>query len=130
MHEALFEIYTWILCPSYLHEKQTSRIQSLLAGLSQRLMPGLCSRTILRAHHAVLLTNQKAVRKRKCRPNYSEWLPRYSSRSHFVFRCLFLSICVTFMVKYVITMPIGYCNNYKTHKNVVLKQTRSDIQCE
>ena len=29
MHEALFEIYTWILCLSYLHEKQTSRIQSL-----------------------------------------------------------------------------------------------------
>ena len=25
-------------------------------------------------------------------------------------------------------MPIGYCNNYKTHKIVVLKQTRSDIQ--
>ena len=29
MREALFEIYTWILCLSYLHEKQTSRIQSL-----------------------------------------------------------------------------------------------------
>ena len=29
MHEALFEIYMWILCLSYLHEKQTSRIQSL-----------------------------------------------------------------------------------------------------
>ena len=29
MHEAIFEIYTWILCLSYLHEKQTSRIQSL-----------------------------------------------------------------------------------------------------
>ena len=29
MLEALFEIYTWILCLSYLHEKQTSRIQSL-----------------------------------------------------------------------------------------------------
>ena len=25
-------------------------------------------------------------------------------------------------------MPIGYCNNYKTHKIVVLKQTRSNIQ--
>ena len=24
MREALFEIYTWILCLSYLHEKQTS----------------------------------------------------------------------------------------------------------
>ena len=32
------------------------------------------------------------------------------------------------MVIYVTTMPIGYCNNYKTHKIVVLKQTRSDIQ--
>ena len=30
MREALFEIYTWILCLSYLHEKQTSRIQSLI----------------------------------------------------------------------------------------------------
>ena len=29
MREALYEIYTWILCLSYLHEKQTSRIQSL-----------------------------------------------------------------------------------------------------
>ena len=29
MREALFEIYTWILGLSYLHEKQTSRIQSL-----------------------------------------------------------------------------------------------------
>ena len=29
MREALFDIYTWILCLSYLHEKQTSRIQSL-----------------------------------------------------------------------------------------------------
>ena len=29
MREALFEIYTWILCLSYLYEKQTSRIQSL-----------------------------------------------------------------------------------------------------
>ena len=29
MREALFEIYTWILCLSYLHEKQTSGIQSL-----------------------------------------------------------------------------------------------------
>ena len=29
MREALFEIYTWILCLSYLHEKQTSRIQYL-----------------------------------------------------------------------------------------------------
>ena len=29
MREVLFEIYTWILCLSYLHEKQTSRIQSL-----------------------------------------------------------------------------------------------------
>ena len=29
MRKALFEIYTWILCLSYLHEKQTSRIQSL-----------------------------------------------------------------------------------------------------
>ena len=28
-YEALFEIYTWILCLSYLHEKQTSTIQSL-----------------------------------------------------------------------------------------------------
>ena len=27
--EALFEIYTWILCLSYLHETQTSRIQFL-----------------------------------------------------------------------------------------------------
>ena len=27
--EALFEIYTWILCLSYLYEKHTSRIQSL-----------------------------------------------------------------------------------------------------
>ena len=32
------------------------------------------------------------------------------------------------MVIYVTTMPIGYCNNYATHKIVVLKQTRSDIQ--
>ena len=29
MRETLFEIYTWMLCLSYLHEKQTSRIQSL-----------------------------------------------------------------------------------------------------
>ena len=29
MPEALFEIYTWILCLAYLNEKQTSRIQSL-----------------------------------------------------------------------------------------------------
>ena len=29
MREALFVIYMWILCLSYLHEKQTSRIQSL-----------------------------------------------------------------------------------------------------
>ena len=29
MREALFEIYTRILCLSYLHEKQTNRIQSL-----------------------------------------------------------------------------------------------------
>ena len=27
MCEALFEIYTWILCLSYLHEKQTSNKQ-------------------------------------------------------------------------------------------------------
>ena len=26
---AHYEIYTWTLCNSYLHEKQTSRIQSL-----------------------------------------------------------------------------------------------------
>ena len=30
MREALFEIYTWILCLSYLHEKQTCRIQFYL----------------------------------------------------------------------------------------------------
>ena len=35
MREALFEIYTWILCLSYLHEKQTSRIQSLYLYLSK-----------------------------------------------------------------------------------------------
>ena len=29
MRETLFEIYKWVLCLSYLHEKQTSRIQSL-----------------------------------------------------------------------------------------------------
>ena len=29
MREALFEIYTLIVCLSYLHEEQTSRIQSL-----------------------------------------------------------------------------------------------------
>ena len=29
MREALFEIYWWVFCLSYLHEKQTSRIQSL-----------------------------------------------------------------------------------------------------
>ena len=29
MREALFKINTWILCLSYLYEKQTSRIQSL-----------------------------------------------------------------------------------------------------
>ena len=29
MCEALFEIYMWILYLLYLHEKQTSRIQSL-----------------------------------------------------------------------------------------------------
>ena len=29
MREVLFAIYTWILCLSYLHEKQTRRIQSL-----------------------------------------------------------------------------------------------------
>ena len=29
MREALFEIYSWILCLSYLHEKQASTIQSL-----------------------------------------------------------------------------------------------------
>ena len=29
MRKTLFEIYTWILCLSYLHEKRTSRIQSL-----------------------------------------------------------------------------------------------------
>ena len=29
MREVLFEIYTWILCLSYLHKKQTSIIQSL-----------------------------------------------------------------------------------------------------
>ena len=29
MCKALLEIYMWILCLSYLHEKQTSRIQSL-----------------------------------------------------------------------------------------------------
>ena len=29
MREALFEIYTWLLCLSCLHEKQASRIQSL-----------------------------------------------------------------------------------------------------
>ena len=29
MRETLFEIYTWILCLPYLHEKRTSRIQSL-----------------------------------------------------------------------------------------------------
>ena len=33
MREALFEIYTWILCLSYLHEIQTSRIQSLYLPL-------------------------------------------------------------------------------------------------
>ena len=27
MREALFEIYTWILCLSLYHKKQTSRIQ-------------------------------------------------------------------------------------------------------
>ena len=36
MREALFEIYTRILCLSYLHEKQTSRIQSIyLSKLSR-----------------------------------------------------------------------------------------------
>ena len=35
MREALFEIYTWILCLSYLHEKQTSKIQSLYLYLSK-----------------------------------------------------------------------------------------------
>ena len=29
MREALFEIYMWILCLSYLHEKQTSSIYTL-----------------------------------------------------------------------------------------------------
>ena len=29
MRKALYEMYTLILCLSYLHEKQTSRIQSL-----------------------------------------------------------------------------------------------------
>ena len=29
MREALFEIYTWILCLSHLHEKQTSRLYTL-----------------------------------------------------------------------------------------------------
>ena len=27
---AHYEIYTWTICHSYLHEKQTSRIQSLI----------------------------------------------------------------------------------------------------
>ena len=35
MREELFEIYTWILCLSYLHEKQTSRIQSFMSILYQ-----------------------------------------------------------------------------------------------
>ena len=61
-----------------------------LAGLSQRLMPGLCSRTDLRAHHAVLWPIRKQPRNRSWRPNYSEWLPKCSSRSHFVFRYILL----------------------------------------
>ena len=35
MREALFEIYTWILCLSYLHEKQTSRINPYIYTLSK-----------------------------------------------------------------------------------------------
>ena len=31
---AHYEIYTWTLCHSYLHEKQTNRIQSLIKELS------------------------------------------------------------------------------------------------
>ena len=34
---AHYEIYTWTLCHSYLHEKQTSRIQSLIADLDRQL---------------------------------------------------------------------------------------------
>ena len=40
MREALFEIYTWILCLSYLHEKQTSRIQSLNKLIDPRFYYG------------------------------------------------------------------------------------------
>ena len=32
---AHYEIYTWTLCHSYLHEKQTSRIQSLREDIEQ-----------------------------------------------------------------------------------------------
>ena len=34
---AYYEIYTWTLCHSYLHEKQTSRIQSLNIYINQNV---------------------------------------------------------------------------------------------
>ena len=35
MHEALFEIYTWILCLPYLHEKQTVEFNPYIYTLSK-----------------------------------------------------------------------------------------------
>ena len=45
MRNALFEINTWILCLSYLHQKQTSRIQSLYLYFINILpfwLPNIC----------------------------------------------------------------------------------------
>ena len=35
---AHYEIYTWTLCHAYLHEKQTSRLQSLIQHFSYKYL--------------------------------------------------------------------------------------------
>ena len=54
MCEALFEIYTWILCLSYLHEKQTSRIQSLYLYFI-KIVPFLLQNIRFLKHNSCLL---------------------------------------------------------------------------
>ena len=50
MREALFEIYTWILCLSYLHEKQ-SRMNSILIFILYQNCPVLAMKCPFLIHN-------------------------------------------------------------------------------
>ena len=61
MCEALFEIYTWIFCLSYLHEKQTSRIQSLYLFFIKIVTIWLWNIVFLKYNRAVFRTTTGTV---------------------------------------------------------------------